>query len=362
MKSPYRVLHVIDHLGSGGAQEIICQLVKYSHPGLFHPEVLALRSRGYYMELLRSWGVPVYSLFPEDHKMFKCPGGLSSLLVSKLFLFLTERRYDLVHTHLLWSNMFATPMAALCRVPVRFNHDQAFDFTRYRSVGNRGLRAVSNRLAHHIIAGSESIRNFLCRAEKVPPAKVSIIYNSVDLEQLNPAIGVGEKELWRRTWGIPQDALVVGGIGRLDPQKNFPLFLEVAAELSVQFPQAMFVIAGDGNQREHLEDLARKLGIGQKVRFLGFVKELRELYLSMNLLLFPSLFEGTPLTIFGALAMGLPVVLCWCLQKTRSNLCARSADCSRTRTWLSGWPQQARKKCGALIRRSILRIRWRPCI
>ena len=51
-----------------------------------------------------------------------------------------------------------------------------------------------------------------------------------------------------------------------------------------------------------------KLGIEKKVIFLGFVKELRELYLVMDLLLFPSLFEGTPLTIFGALAMGLPVI------------------------------------------------------
>lgn len=308
MKPPYRVLHVIDHLGPGGAQEIICQLVKYSEPRLFQPEVLALRGSGHYVDLLRSWGVPVFSLLPEDHKMFRCPGGLSSFLLSKLFLFLTERRYDLVHTHLLWSNMFVTPMAALCRVPVRFNHDQVFDFTRYRSAANRCLRSISNRLTHHIIAGSESILDFLCQVEAVPPAKVSLIYNSVDLEHLNPVIRRGEREHWRRTWGIPQDSLVVGGIGRLDPQKNFPLFLKVAAEVSQRFHQALFVIAGDGKDREPLEDLARNLGIDRKVRFLGFVNELRELYLSMDLLLFPSLFEGTPLTIFGALAMGLPVV------------------------------------------------------
>jgi glycosyltransferase involved in cell wall biosynthesis len=201
----------------------------------------------------------------------------------------------------------------LFRVPVRVNHEQVYDPVRHLSgnevyVGNSRLRHLSNRLSHHIIAGSDSIRNFLCQEEKVPSEKISLIYNAVDLERLNPVTIPGEREKWRQTWGIPPDALVVGGIGRLDPQKNFPLFLEVAAEVSQRYPEVVFVIAGDGPERQALEELSRQLGIDTKVRFLGFVKELRELYLVMDVLLFPSRFEGTPLTIFGALAMGLPVV------------------------------------------------------
>ena len=313
MKPPYRVLHVIDHLGTGGAQEVVCQLVKYSQPKLFQPEVLTLRGLGHYWDVLRSWGVPVHSLIPHDLEMYHSYWCLHLHLLSRLFLFLTKNRYDLVHSHLLWSIMLATPMAALFRVPVRLNHEQVYDVTRHSSgsefmVSNRRLRLLSNWHSHHIIAGSGSIRNFLCQMEGVPSEKVSLIYNGVDLELLHPDAAPGEREKWRQIWGIPQDAIVVGGIGRLDPQKNFPLFLEVAAEVSAQYPEAVFVIAGDGPDRQALEDLSRRLGLDGKVRFLGFVKELRELYLVMDLLLFPSLFEGTPLTIFGALAMALPVV------------------------------------------------------
>jgi glycosyltransferase involved in cell wall biosynthesis len=313
MKPPYRILHVIDHLGTGGAQEVVCQLVKYSQRGLFQLEVLTLRGLGHYWEVLRSWGVPVHSLFPYDPETFNYFGFLRAHMFTRLFLFLTQNHYDVVHAHLLWSIMMATPMAALFKVPLRVNHEQVYEAVRYSSgnemiLSNRRMRHLSNRLCHHIIAGSDSIRNFACQVEKVPPQKVSLIYNGVDLEQLNPVRVKGEREKWRRIWGIPKDSLVVGGIGRLDPQKNFPLFLEIAAEVSARFPQAMFIIAGDGKDREILEHLARKLGIDKKVLFLGFVKELQELYLVMDLLLFPSLFEGTPLTIFGALAMGLPVV------------------------------------------------------
>jgi len=258
-------------------------------------------------------GVPVHSLFPYELETFKYFGCLEAHMLIRLYLFLTRNRYDITHSHLLWSIMMATPMVAACRVPVRLNHEQVYDVGRHVYgkeviLGIRRRRRLSNSLCHHIIAGSNSIQKFACEVEKVPPQKVSLIYNAVDLERLNPVRAAGERQKWRRIWGIPEDSLVVGGIGRLDPQKNFPMFLEVAAEVSVRFPEAMFVIAGDGKDREALEDLARKLGIDQKVLFLGFVKELRELYLVMDLLLFPSLFEGTPLTIFGALAMGLPVV------------------------------------------------------
>ena len=299
----YRILHIIDHLGTGGAQEVVCYLTKYSQRQLFQPEVLTLHGFGHYWEVLQSLGVPVYSLVPHEFARTAIP-----LIGAKLFMFLAKRRYDLVHTHLLGANVLGSPVAALFKVPVRFNHDQATDDVRYRFFTHRWLDVLANRLNHHIIAGSESIRRFLCQEEGVPPSKVSVIHNAVDLELLSPEMDSGVREKWRRAWGLPPDALVIGGIGRLHYQKNFSLFLKVAAEISARFPQAVFVIAGDGPDRASLEDLSRKLGIASKVRFLGFVKELRELYLVMDLLLFPSLFEGTPLTVLGALAVGLPVV------------------------------------------------------
>jgi hypothetical protein len=109
MKPPYRILHVIDHLGTGGAQEIVWQLVKYSNRTIFHPEVLALFGEGYYCEVLSKDKIPVYSLLPDDLKIYHQYFCLHLHLLSRLLLFLKENRYDLIHSHLLWSIMFATP-------------------------------------------------------------------------------------------------------------------------------------------------------------------------------------------------------------------------------------------------------------
>jgi glycosyltransferase involved in cell wall biosynthesis len=303
MSAKYRLLHVIDHLGSGGAQEVVGHLLTYGNRRLFQPEVVALHGFGHYYELFRSWGVPVYSLAPQENA-----GPAIPLIWGRLFRLLRRRRYDLVHCHLQGANLLATPLAALCRVPVRFTHDHTCDDRRGRYRVWRGLDRLANRLTHHLITTSASIREFLCREEKIPAHKVSVIYNGLDQARWIPETGPQEREAWRSFYGLAPGAPAVGGVGRLHYQKNFPLFLEVAEAVSRRFPQAVFLIAGEGPDRVLLEELSRRLGIAPKVRFLGFVKEMREFYLALDLLLFPTRFEGTCLTTLEALAMGVPVV------------------------------------------------------
>jgi glycosyltransferase involved in cell wall biosynthesis len=299
----YRVLHVIDHLGSGGAQEAVCQLVKYGQTGRFQSEVVALHGFGHYWDVLRSWGVPVHTLLPQGSPRVAIP-----LIFLRLFRFLARHRFDVVHTHLLGANILAAPLAALYRVPVRVTHDQTRDDVRDYSPLPRWLDAVANRLNHHVIAVSSSIRTFLCCKENLSGDKISVIYNSVDLLRYSPKNDPGTREVARQKWGLPADAFLVGGVGRLRYQKNFALFLEVAAEVCNRFPQALFVIAGEGPERAALEEMSRKLGLASRVRFLGFIKDMPELYQCLDLLLLTSHFEGTPLTVLEAMAMGVPVV------------------------------------------------------
>lgn len=303
IRRKYRVLHVIDHLGSGGAQEAVCQLVKYGDKERFQTEVVTLHGFGHYWEVLRSLGAPVSTLAPRGFARPAIP-----YIFIRLFLLLGRNRYDVVHTHLIGANVLAAPLAAWYRAPVRFTHDQTNDDVRQRSLIHRGLDKLANRLNHHIIAVSGSIRAFLCQEEGLPADKISVIYNSVDLERFSPQNGPGEGQAARRRFALPPEALIVGGVGRLHYQKNFPLFLEVAAQVLAREPRAFFVIAGEGPERAALEDLSRRLGIASRVRFLGFVKDMPMLYQGLDLLLLTSHFEGTPLTVLEAMAMGVPVV------------------------------------------------------
>jgi glycosyltransferase involved in cell wall biosynthesis len=257
-----------------------------------------MHGRGHYWDLVRRAGAPVHSLSP--HKFVP-------LYLSNLIRLLRRGRFDLVHCHLIAANLIAKPVAATCGMPVLFNHDQCNDVFRYRNKVRLWLDRLHNQYTARIIAVSDSTRDFLLQWEKIPPGKVALIYNAVDPERFFP----GPPELRRRCrleFGLPEHGPVVLGVGRLQSQKNFPGFLEVAAALSRSLPEVRFVIAGDGPDRTSLEHLAHRLGIGELVHFPGFVTKMRELYLAADVLFFPSLFEGTPMTVLEAMASGLPIV------------------------------------------------------
>jgi len=297
MKPSYRVLHVIDHLGSGGAQETLLSLVKYADRR-FQVEAATLHGRGYYWERLRRLGAPVHSLSP--HKYLP-------LYVPRLLKLLRAGKFDLVHCHLTAANLIAKPLARCAGVPYIFNCDQN-DMYRPRQPLRRWLDALANRITDHIVAVSESTRDFLVQREGAPLEKITVIYNGVDLERFQPAGEASVRAARRAQWSLPEAAPVVAGVGRLSEQKNFPLFLRVAREVLEKMPQVHFAMAGEGPDRAGLEGLARDLGIANQVHFLGYVHDMTEFYPVADLLLMTSRAEGTPLTVLEAMAMGVPMV------------------------------------------------------
>ena len=298
MSRIYRLLHVIDHLGSGGAQETLLSLVKYADRRRFQVEVATLHGQGHYWESLRRLAVPVHSLSPHKYV---------PLFLPRLGRLLQKGRFDLIHCHLTAANLIAKPLAAILGVPLIFNYDQN-DMYRTQQNLRRWLDRWANLITDHIVAVSASTRDFLIQQERVPTEKITVIYNGVDLARFRPAAAGASRGYWRSKWGLPENAPVVAGVGRLSEQKNFSLFLRVAREVLQDLPQVYFAIAGEGPERPKLEALARDLGIASRVRFLGYVGEMTELYPALDVLLMTSRSEGTPLTVLEAMAMGVPVV------------------------------------------------------
>ena len=292
MSGPKRILHVIDSFDLGGAQEALVNLIACTDRTRFAPEVATMHGRGVYWERFRALGVPVHSLSP--HKFVP-------LYLWNLLRLLLTGDFDIVHCHLIASNLVAKPLAALLGVPVRFNHDQANDEYRYREKMRLALDTFTNRFSTHICAVSASIVEFLLKYERVPRERISLVHNAIDLRRFTPA--PERCADLRREWNLPPDAPVIAGIGRLNYQKNFPLFLEIAAEIARSHPGAIFVIAGTGPE-EH----ALRASAGANVHFLGFVPDTARLYDAIDFLLMPSRFEGLPMTLLEAMAMRVPIV------------------------------------------------------
>jgi len=292
-----KILHVIDSLHLGGAQEVVLNLATCGDKNHFHHEVATMHGRGVYWERMSAHGIPLHSLSP--HKLF--PWYAASLPA-----LLLRGGFDILHCHLVASNIFAKPVGVLCNVPVILNHDHTNDAHRANSRVRLALDTLSNRLATHLIAVSGSCRQFLMERERVPAEKITLVQNAIDPARYSKSCGTRAEA--RKTLGLPPDVPVVAGVGRLNPQKNFSLFIQIAAEVSKRHPEAVFLLAGEGPEEELLRRSGREAGLGERLVFSGCVSDTRPVYLAADVLLMPSLFEGLPMTLLEAMAMEVPVV------------------------------------------------------
>jgi len=112
----------------------------------------------------------------------------------------------------------------------------------------------------------------------------------------------------RAALDLPADAKIIGNAGWLIPRKRFDVFLRVAQAIVREHPDTLFVIAGDGPERERLENLSRDLGIADHVRWVGWQSDMRQFYLALDVLLFNSDWDALGRTPLEALALGVPFV------------------------------------------------------
>ena len=284
-----KVLHVIDSLDLGGAQTALLNLARFRDRTRFEWTVAPMHGRGVFAGALAKEGVEVVSLSAA-----KWPPAY----VISLPRLLRRERFDVAHFHLFGANWIAKPLAAWCGVRVRVNHDQCNDRFRTDRAWRLAVDRATNRLSSHIFAVSASTRDCLTGREKIPPSKITLLPNAVDTERFRLP-DQSERSAARDELGLPSGTTVVAGLGRLHPQKNWPLFLRLAG----RFPAATFVIAGTGPE----EDRLRASAPGN-VRFAGF-RDARTVLAAADVFLLTSDYEGTPMTLLEAMACGVPPVV-----------------------------------------------------
>ena len=171
----------------------------------------------------------------------------------------------------------------------------------------RKLDLLLMRRFDQLIAVSHSTKKEMIDAG-VPAASIEVIHNAIDTDAWS--IRQVARNL-REPLGLTGAFPVVGYVGRIMPEKDLVTWLRAAAVLSSAHPSARFVLVGDGRdgstQRE-LEELARSLGIGDRVIFTGYRRELLPVYASFDIFLLTSRREGLPNSLLEAMAMGVPVV------------------------------------------------------
>jgi len=278
-----RVLHLIDSLELGGAQTALLSWLISHDRGRFEVHLASMHGtrKSLYYERAQQLGIPV---------IFLSPRRFVPIYLFRLPLLLLRGRYEVAHCHLFASNWLGKPFARLLGVPVVISHDQCKDSFRTNSTLVTLIDRLTNRCADQIFAVSASVKDYLVKVEKVPSARIRIIPN-----------GLSGRVQSRRTRDF---AKVIGGAGRLVPQKNFGRFLRIARVLMEIDNSYRFVIAGNGPLESELKREAAELGVN--VEWFGVEPSLDRFFCEIDLYLLTSDFEGLPMALLEALQHGVP--------------------------------------------------------
>lgn len=290
-----RVLHVITGLDAGGAEQWLRLLLRHSEA---EADVVALTNAGVLADAIRSDGVEVTDLGMRGNRDVAAVPRLAGLV--------RRGRYDLVHTHLYRAQLYGAIAAQLggVRRVVSTEHslnDELIEGRPTNRPGVRGLYLAGAMLTSRVIAVSEPVARRLV-AWGVPQARVRVV--PVGIETAAFAFDPAARAAVRAELGIAQDAVVVGGVGRMVEPKRFDVLLRALAPL----PGVTVLLVGEGPAREGLAALAAQLGMAGRVRFAGRRLDVARVLSAMDVFASPSPEETFGVAILEAMASGLPVV------------------------------------------------------
>ena len=239
--------------------------------------------------------------------------------LAQLLDILRAWRPRIVHTHMAKAGMLGRTATAIYNAttgrdaPARVVHTYHGHVLEgyFGSTTTRlfiGIERQLARVTDRIVAISPQIRRELVEQYRIGRAdQYRVIPLGFDLAGL-AAIDDAARGAARAALGIPAAAHVVVTVGRLTAIKQHALFLEAAALVARRDPAALFLVVGDGELRGDLERIARERGLADRVRFLGWRRDLATLYGAADVLLLTSRNEGTPVALIESLAAGVPGV------------------------------------------------------
>lgn len=314
MNVPIRVLHPITRLIIGGAQENTMLTADYlnhrpEYAGRYDVHILSgpqTGPEGSLIEEVRQRNIPL-TIMPELRREVSPANDLKAL--GKMVKMMKNGRYHIVHTHSSKAGVIGRLAAKIARVPVIVHTVHGWSF--HEQMSPRKLRfyvaleKIGDWCGHQaIVVAAQDREKGL--AQGINAASYPLIRSGIELDRFgHPQIPPDEM---RRQLGIPADALVVGSVTRLSPQKA-PLDLADAfMRINRHLPETWFVIVGDGPLRHDVERALQTAGIANRTILTGLRRDVPELLAAFDVFVLSSLWEGLPRVLPQAMATGLPIV------------------------------------------------------
>ncbi len=309
-----RVLHVTISLQPGGLEKLVAEWTAYRNRSAPGSTAVCCLDPGTTGELAVGGG----SVFRLDADRGKFPWDPRAVRrLRKLFRGHdadVQARFDVVHSH----NLAAWQYAALAtwRTDVRHIHTEHGSLAYASGFLNRWRIRWLERQTDGLVAVSEATATELMRRHGLLRERLTVIPNGITVDEKKMDHDEEYRRRYRQEFDLPDDAPVLGSVGRLAPIKGYDRLIGIFSDVRQRLQQmanpvsedVYLLLVGDGPERAALERLAREHGARDRIRFAGHRDDARDLLSAMDVFVLPSRGEGLSLALLEAMAAGVPVM------------------------------------------------------
>jgi glycosyltransferase involved in cell wall biosynthesis len=289
-----KVLHMIETAEPGGAETVLVELAASLRDEF--DSVGCVLQAGWTSQALAARGIDVECLPLSRAFDFGW--------IARFRRFIAERNIQLIHSHEFTTNCYATAAAKMANLPVictvhgkNYYPDRYYRRAAYRWVA---------RNADALVAVSDDLKSFITENIGIRPDRIRVIQNGVQNRLLSN--GPRERTKRRLELGLPNNSVVCITVAALFEVKGYSDLLTAAQRVLASSPDVVFLLAGEGPLEHELKQMAERLHLGNRVRFLGFRHDIPELLAACDIFVLPSYSEGMPMAVLEAMSSGLPVI------------------------------------------------------
>ena len=315
-----KVLHIITRFDKGGsAQNTFLTLLGQKKQNI-EPSLVAGLSLESEMknEEMKSKEIDILKLESEGIQFIQCPYLVRRINIIKdfkafidIWRIIKKNNPFIVHTHSSKAGLLGRLAAKLAGVPIIVHTPHGHIFFGYFGPFKTKifilLERLASRITDRIVALTNREKEDHVRLRIAIEDKFVIIHSGIDLKKFKELL-FNEKQNFKKELGVPQNSLIVGTVGRLEPVKGPEFLIEASKYIILKHPDTYFIFAGDGHLKKNLEKKASELGIKKNIIFLGWRDDVAKIISIYDIFVLPSLNEGMGRVLVEAMALKKPIV------------------------------------------------------
>lgn len=307
MRYPIRILNLFTVMNRGGAETLVMNLYRHIDRSKIQFDFLVHREqRGVFDDEIEKMGGRIYRM---------CPISFTNILEykKKLELFFREHHeeYLIIHSHMSEMGYFVFKEAIKYKIPVRILHAHSAPDRHYGTPLIRFKRIFRNYFAKEMC--NMATDYFTCSNvaaawlfKSHPSVKFHFLRNAVD--SLSFSYDKDKSHSLKQKMGI-KDFFVIGHVGNFTLAKNHTYLIDIFFAFNKKHPKSVLLLVGSGGLKEKIELKVKQYNLQEKVHFLGVRSDVKDLMQVFDVLVFPSLYEGLPVSLIEAQAAGLPCIV-----------------------------------------------------